>query len=143
MTHLLTLTTMRKEIRGTKAIRTVHVASIGILVAILIAALVPIGFLLTFDVAYQPSFPVWCLCHPNIIWSIQYEKEDPYSGQEKKKYNYLYVPLAVFILVYIYVTRVLLLFTDSLDFSRRVLRIPYGQPWDMMEPRLKLLDGRL
>lgn len=57
-----------------------------------------------------------------------------------KRYNYLYVFLAVFIFVFSYVTRVLLLFTDSLDFSRRVLRKPNGQPWDRIESRLKSLS---
>ncbi len=134
MTHLLTLTTMRKQIRGSKAVRISRIVGMGILVIMLIVALVPVGYILSGDL-YFSGFPAWCIFHPHLTWKINYETSR--TGVDGS-YSFAYVILAIAILLLSYITRVRLLFSDGS--LRDFFRIPHLNFADMIERRLEFLQ---
>ncbi|TEY32993.1 hypothetical protein BOTCAL_0701g00020 [Botryotinia calthae] len=126
-THILTLTAMRVENRSTNEIRNIRLCAMGILAVILLCMMYTVGLAtgraivtLPEDPAFPeitdgeltitpPSnLPAWCLFQPGTTWKID---GNPVS---ELVYNWLYVTLALLILIYSYATRALLLYFDSL-----------------------------
>ncbi|KAF7901381.1 hypothetical protein EAF00_003602 [Botryotinia globosa] len=121
--HILTLTAMRVENRSKNKIRNIRLCAMGILAFILLCMMYTVGLAtgratVTFPeqpgvkselITTPPSnLPAWCLFQPGTTWKIQG------SPVSKLVYNWLYVALALLILIYSYVTRALLLYFDSL-----------------------------
>jgi hypothetical protein len=137
MTHLITLTVLRVEVRPNSAIKTLRIISMGVLIVMLTFTIIPISYITNDGSSLQPgnSFPTECLYHPSIVWG------DVYSGAKiHPSYNWIYVSLAISILVFGFSTRVHGLLTDSSIFQT-LLRIPKGRIWKPIEKTLdKLLD---
>ncbi|TGO52705.1 hypothetical protein BOTNAR_0316g00120 [Botryotinia narcissicola] len=121
--HILTLTAMRVENRSKNKIRNIRLCAMGILAFILLCMMYTVGLAtgratVTFPeqpgvkselITTPPSnLPAWCLFQSGTTWKIQG------SPVSKLVYNWLYVALALLILIYSYVTRALLLYFDSL-----------------------------
>jgi hypothetical protein len=73
MTHLITLTVLREEIRPNSAIKTLRIISMGVLIVMLTFTIIPIGYIgyITNDgssLQIGNSFPTECLYHPSIVW---------------------------------------------------------------------------
>lgn len=66
ITHLLTLTILRDEVRLNKPIRVFRILGMGILLVFLIYALIPIGFF--YNSKLPRNFPAWCLYNPSVEW---------------------------------------------------------------------------
>jgi hypothetical protein len=123
---LITLTVLREEIRPNSAIKILRIISMGILIVMPTFTIIPIGYITYDGSSLQPgnSFPTECLYHPSIVWG------DVYSGAKiHPSYNWIYVSLAISILVFGFSTRVHGLLTDSSIFQT-VLRIPKGRIWN-------------
>lgn len=114
---------MRVENRSKNKIRNIRLCAMGILAFILLCMMYTVGLAtgratVTFPeqpgvrselITTPPSnLPAWCLFQPGTTWKIQ---GSPVSNLV---YNWLYVALALLILIYSYVTRALLLYFDSL-----------------------------
>lgn len=133
MTHLITLTVLREEIRPNSAIKTLRIISMGVLIVMLTFTIIPISYITNDGSSLQPgsSFPTWCLYHPSLIWG------DVYSGARiSPSYNWIYASLAISILFFGFSTRVYRLLTDS-----SISQIPKGLIWKPMERAIDKLQG--
>ncbi|KAE9366513.1 hypothetical protein N431DRAFT_429379 [Stipitochalara longipes BDJ] len=155
MTHILTLTVLREKMRlkSSLAIKTVRVVLMGCLVVLLVCVMAPIGYLTSAYGYYgmltrngddfqghgpiPAEFPAWCLYHQSIEW----EDEDGglmfHTGTYG--YNILYMVISLGIIIYGYISRLLLLFPSIASGS--VLRTPPGQPWIWIESQLAELQA--
>jgi len=140
MTHLLTLTTLRTQIRGSKTMRALRVVGMGCLVVMLIVALVPVGFVLV-DGQFVSNFPAWCLYRPHMDWKIS-PNQTPSPGDESGNYSWAYVIFAILVLLFGYVSRVRLLFGDEKTLVRDILHIPHLNLGNLIESRLEGLKEK-
>jgi hypothetical protein len=138
MTHLITLTVLRADVRSNGAIRSLRIISMGALIVMLIYTIVPIGYITNDKWVLQPrnSFPVCCLYKPSLLWVDTLTSKQIYPS-----YNWLYVSIAISILFFSFLTRVQALWTDS-SLLRTLLRIPKDEPWKSMAKALHKLEGR-
>jgi len=121
VTHLITLTSLRRQARGNSPFRWWRIIAMGIMAAMLIGAIIPVGFL-TSEQAHIPySFPAWCLYHPRTDW----------GGFVFPIYNGFYVFLIVLILVGSYIRRVYTLFPSD------------GKPSPIVSSLRKYFEGTL
>lgn len=144
MTHILTLTIVRRRVRSNTAIKTLRIILMGVLALMFICVMAPVGYITSFsridDIAGLPvEFPAWCLYHPKIDWrsdintsgSIGYTIDDSWILHTASGYNSIYVAFTLGIIIYGYLTRVLLVLTDNV--SKSIFHIPPGQPWKSLE----------
>lgn len=92
----------------------------GVTVIMLGAALGPTGFLgytgLGSTELFPGNFPAWCLYHPQISWADN-------DGRELlRSYNIVYVAIAMFILGFSYVTRVVQLSSETSNWVKGAFR---------------------
>jgi hypothetical protein len=154
MTHILTLTVLRDTIRTNQRLRILRIISMGILVVLLLCVMAPIGYLVSpssAEASYghypiRPEFPAWCLYRPSIEWESSLFGPREFSVPEygpidhsTSGYNIAYTVLTFGIIIYGYLSRVILLFPGLA--SRSVLRIPEGQPWLAIESKLAKLGS--
>ncbi|TGO33249.1 hypothetical protein BHYA_0257g00010 [Botrytis hyacinthi] len=114
---------MRVENRSKNEIRNIRLCAMGILAIILLCMMYTVGLAtsratVTFPeqpgvtselITTPPSnLPAWCMFQPGTTWKIHG------NSVSKLVYNWLYVALALLILIYSYVTRALLLYLDNL-----------------------------
>jgi hypothetical protein len=120
VTHLITLTVLREEVRSNKPIKIFRTVGMRILVVMLICVMAPIGYLTS---PFPPpiAFPAWCLYQPGIEWV------DLESGPLNKQYNWLYIVIALNILIFNYFIQVVLFFSENIGLSTAILRIRPGQ----------------
>lgn len=123
MTHLLTLTVLRDEVRSNRPIRIFRIAGMAILMGMLVAALLPVGYEL--GGLQKPSFPTWCLYNWHLTW----------GEGTSRNYGCLYMACTYGILVYGFVSRVMLL-SGSRSMFRLVFRLSREQPWKWIEESL-------
>ena len=143
VTHLITLTVLRDEVRSNKTIRIFRLVGMTILMLMLVCVMGPIGYMVTLH-APPPNFPAWCLYQPNLRWTFlsEHSDEDTITVSEKD-YNALYVALVLSILIYCFSTRVLLLFYQRIGIFSFVRRMSRGRAWKSIESMtLKLKDKR-
>lgn len=79
-----------------------------VLAAMLLAALVPVGYLTSSRAKMPYALPAWCLYHADVIWKDA--TNHYYSYRLYPSYNWLYICLAFYILFISYVTRIYTLF---------------------------------
>ncbi|KAK0113060.1 ADP-ribosylation factor GTPase activating protein, ER-Golgi transport [Cadophora gregata] len=136
ITHIMTLSVLRNEIRANKTIRFVRFVAIGILIMTLISVSYPIGYTSSPDMypdrSLASGFPAWCL-YENLLY--------PNSSGAKPEYNWLYFVVAATFLGFSYVTRVSLLYSNT-GFIHGVLHIPKNQPSTYIESKLSILKER-
>lgn len=140
MTHLLTLTVLRDEVRSNTPIRIFRIIGMAVLILMLMVAMFPIGYIVG-GPQFPLNFPALCLWKPSLDWgwwetgidpegfqwSILVEKRWPYPLD--KKYASLYVAFTLAVLVYGFASRSILLLSETFSLSRTLLRIPTDQPW--------------
>lgn len=131
VTHLITLTALREEFRSNQFHRILRVIAMGVLALMLICVMVPIGYLET-PLKLPIALPAWCLHHPSTEW---HDSSD--NHVMRKPYNWVYIALAIGILVFTYCTRVAMLFSKNV--AHALLRIPSGQPWKFIDKKLENL----
>jgi hypothetical protein len=124
MAHLLTLTVLRGSLRDKNSLRLLRILAMGLLVAMLIPAIVPVGWL-TSSVSFSQALPAWCL----------YQKPSNTPDLTDVPFNGIYVGLAIVILIYSYSTRVILLY--SKDDSYGISRLFRDQPYILCESQLQ------
>lgn len=139
VTHLITLTALRKELRSNQFNKILRITVMGVLMLMLICVTAPIGYLMATGGYYFEStdlpaeFPAWCLYNPSAVWNTGHDVNDPTTA--RMDYNWVYIALAIGILVFTYCTRVIMLFSDNIGYT--LLRIPPGQPWIFIEKGLE------
>lgn len=136
VTHLITLTALRKELRSNRFSKILRIIAMGVLMVMLICVMVPVGYPMA-ELGYNlpAQFPAWCLYHPSVEWSTADMLAFGASGPYSKSYNWAYIALAAGILVFSYCTRVIIFFSDNVVHT--LLRIPPGQPWNFIERMLE------
>ena len=124
VTHLITLTSLRRQARENISFRWWRIIAMSIMAAMLMGALVPIGYLTVVNSNIPYSFPAWCLYHPGLQWSDYYYNGGSLSGRSGHDYtavttyspdiypfyNSFYMMLAVVILAWSYLSRMWSLF---------------------------------
>jgi len=130
VTHLITLTVLRDEVRSNKPIRIFRLVGMTVLMLMLVCVMATVGYLVT-ESPPPPHFPAWCLYHSSQNWKFLDTLEGDISGT--KFYNTFYIAPVIGVLIYTFVTRMVLLSFNSTDISRFVLRISQGQPRKSME----------
>ena len=98
-THTATLIVLRSEERFNQKTRRWRVLLMGILNMLLIVVLYPVGYI-TSVTSVPANLPAWCLYNPKLPWYY----ENGIVG-----YNWLYMALTFAILLFAFLTRVLLL----------------------------------
>jgi hypothetical protein len=139
MTHLITLTVLREEIRPNSAIKILRIIAMGVLIVMLTFAIIPIGYVTNDGSSLQPgnSFPTDYFYHPSVVWG------DVYSGARiHPSYNWIYVSLAISILSFGFSTQINGLLTD-LSIFQTLLRIPEGRTWKLIEKTSDMLLDKL
>ena len=125
-THMPTITVLRRDHRLTKKIKRLRVFAMGLLVMMLICVTYSVGwFTRTIQTipysddpplySLPPSFPAWCLYHSRLP-QVHLQNNDsfyPYDSMFYVSYNWVYVASASAILIFTYLTRILLLFSWS------------------------------
>jgi hypothetical protein len=107
VTHLITLTSLRRQTRDNSPFRWWRITAMGIMAGMLIVAIHPVGYL-TSSSGIPYSFPAWCLYQPNLTW---YNSD---SGHELlSTYNNFYMALVLSILLSTYIQRVFTLFPSK------------------------------
>ncbi|KAH6673284.1 hypothetical protein B0J14DRAFT_668158, partial [Halenospora varia] len=136
ITHLITLTVLREELQTNMPIKILRITGMAVLITMLICVMGPVGYLISDTNGIPNTFPAWCLYHPGIEWK---------SGKHLlgKRYNWLYQLFAMGLLIYSFLTRLVLLLSQSGGVGSFVFRIPVGQPWKYTEERLEKLQQRL
>jgi hypothetical protein len=114
VTHLITLTSLRRQARENIPFRWWRIIAMRIMAAMLIGALVPVGYLTVVGSHIPYSFPAWCLYHPGLQWSDDFSTNDipDFYPDIDPVYNSFYIMLAVVILVWSYSSRVWTLFPN-------------------------------
>lgn len=133
MTHLLTLTILRDEVRLNKPIKLFRILGMGILLALLIYAIIPIGFI--YNSPLPKNFPAWCLYNPSVEWqSVKEDDGNPSpldteaSGRvTSKRYSWLYISITVGFLIYSFCTRLAIL-SYRIGVLDLASKLPRGQP---------------
>lgn len=124
MTHLLTLTILRDEVRSIKPIRVLRIIGMGVLIVFLVNAFIPVAVTLT---AMRPNIPVLCV----------------YTWLNTDKERDLMWPYFIFItgtLVYAFCSRVALLSCNKSIF-RLVFRVSPKNPLRWLEELLLKLEN--
>ncbi|KAH6669543.1 hypothetical protein B0J14DRAFT_657637 [Halenospora varia] len=142
MTHLLTLSVLRNEVRSNKAISTFRILGMGMLIGLLICVMIPLGYLISITSPIG-NFPAWCLYRPTLNWRFPVEFTQSPLGKNPKAYNWIYIAFTSGVLVYGFLTRIILLSHRSLiPRSYIACLIPDGQPLKWIERLLQRLDER-
>ena len=97
LTHLATLTVLRKYFQTRPALRLWRLIGMGANVVMLGVALGSTGFMTDYGFDLPANFPAWCLYHPQLAKSYTYS------------YKTSYIVIAMFILAVSFSTRVVLL----------------------------------
>lgn len=138
ITHLLTLTILREEVRSKKPIRYFRLFGMGLLAIMLICTSAPLGYFASFNPP-SLSLPAWCLYHADLKW---YGPERPpfpsKTPESEKTYNWVFITSTLGLLAYSFCTRAIILFKKN-ESSHAVFRMPSGQPWIGIEDRLEKL----
>jgi hypothetical protein len=107
-THLITLTSLKRQARVNGLFRWWRVIAMVVMAVMLLAALVPVGYLTSLQVNVPYSLPAWCLYHADVI---RKDATHPYYQETLyPSYNGFYICLAVYTLFISYVTRIFTLF---------------------------------
>lgn len=109
LTHLTTLTSLRKYFQTRPAFRLWRLIGMGVTIVMLGAALGSTGFL-TNSNSLKANFPAWCLYHPRL------------ADISIHSYNIVYITVAMCILGASFLTRVVQLFQRASDKLRDALR---------------------
>ncbi|KAH8670145.1 hypothetical protein BGZ60DRAFT_29445 [Tricladium varicosporioides] len=133
ITHLITLTVLREEFQKNMPIKILRITGMAVLITMLICVMGPVGYLISDTNGVPNTFPAWCLYHPSIEW----RSEKRLLG---KRYNWLYQLFAIGLLIYSFLTRLVLLLSQSGGVWSFVLRIPVDQPWKYTEDTLEMLQ---
>jgi hypothetical protein len=149
---VFTLTALRAENRSNQKIKLVRLVAMTVLAAMLICTMYTVGWTSgitrrvnahnsTSFTDFPNDLPAWCLFHPKTTWT---DRKYPIDVQ----YNWVYISLALFILIYSYLARAILLFSDMGEGLRFVLNC-LGLPrllnflHHMGIPRLQPIESRL
>jgi hypothetical protein len=149
---VFTLTALRAENRSNQKIKLVRLVAMTVLAAMLICTMYTVGWTSgitrrvnahnsTSITEFPNDLPAWCLFHPKKTWTDRKYLIDV-------QYNWVYISLALFILIYSYLTRAILLFCDMGEGLRFVLNC-FGLPrllnflHHMGIPRLQPIESRL
>lgn len=111
VTHLVTLTAIRDEhhkSRRRTPLTFLRFLAMGVLIAMLIVAMYPMGFT-TSQFSLNDPFPAWCFYTSS---ANQYYSR--LSDSSTHRYNWIYYFLSSSILLYTYCTRILWLQTDTI-----------------------------
>jgi hypothetical protein len=139
MTHLLTLTVLRDVVRSNAPIRSFRVVGMAALILMLLAAMFPIGYTVS-GLQLPLNFPALYLYRPSLNWGWCETGTSPelfewsvsagetWPGVLEKKHGWLYVAFTLAVLVYGFISRSVLLLSETFSFSHTVLRLPIGQP---------------
>lgn len=149
ITHILTLTVLREkmQIKSSTLIKTTRIVLMGCLVVMLACVIAPLGYISsaygawgfkasknsTIQGPIPMEFPAWCLYNPSTVWADK--NGEPMVHRGAYGYNMSYILITIGIIVYGYISRVLLLFPGFV--SRSILHIPPGQPWGWFEAKLR------
>jgi membrane-associated HD superfamily phosphohydrolase len=131
VTHLITLTALREELRSDKSKRMYRVIIMAFLMIMLICVMGPVGYL-TSSGNIPESFPAWCLYQPTIAWQA--------GPNLVKEYNWLYMMLAIGFLLFSYFTRVAALFSDDDRWYGRY-NIPHEKLSGSLNSELRSLES--
>jgi hypothetical protein len=123
-THVSTLAVLRGEDHFNKTITKLRILAMGILVIMLMGVSYSLGWItgtvytyIGFHASMPSDFPALCLYRPGIPWS--YSTLNSFSNLGPNEmvvtYNWLYVALTWAILLFGYLTRVLLLYFDNMS----------------------------
>jgi len=100
------------------------------LILMYIPAVMPVGYMMGGANSIIPlNFPAWCLYRPNLEWGLS----GAIMYRDKTSFNRFYIAINVFVLVYSFVSKLLLLVSEQFSFSHTLLRIPRDQPWGLFE----------
>ena len=153
---VFTLTALRAENRSNQKIKLVRLVAMTVLAAMLICTMYTVGWtsgitrrvnahngpIFTDFLQFPNGLPAWCLFYPKTTWT------DGAKNPIDVQYNWVYISLALFILIYSYLTRAILLFSDMGEGLRFVLNC-LGLPrllnffHQMGIPRLQPIESRL
>ncbi|KAI2637983.1 hypothetical protein GGS26DRAFT_546024 [Hypomontagnella submonticulosa] len=141
VTHLITLTSLRTEIKSHRVAKWARIVFMGVLNVLLIITIVPTGYL--FADSYIPNgFPAWCLYRKDMVWEYYYDPDDAFYPIYHE-YNLSYILLAVLILGFGYVTRAWGLIRGENTILHGLFRLPINQPWIYFETRIGQLSTQL
>lgn len=130
-THMATLTVLRKDDRLSRVVKGLRVFAMGVLVIMLLCVIYSVGWLTSVihtdeigtTYSWPLGFPAWCLYYHQLPWGITnffaYGRRDEVVFEAS--YNWLYVIFASSILIFTYVSRVLLLFSGSVSRITRII----------------------
>ncbi|KAH7420208.1 hypothetical protein BKA64DRAFT_532422, partial [Cadophora sp. MPI-SDFR-AT-0126] len=102
ITHLITLTSLKNQIRSNDLIKWMRIVFMGVLLILLTVAIGPTGYLMS-DNYIDQGYPARCLYRPDLLreYLKQNGNTNPFLG-----YNAFYICMTIAILVYGYLTRV-------------------------------------
>jgi hypothetical protein len=101
-----------------------------------IPAAMPVGYMMGGANSVIPlNFPAWCLYRPNLEWG----SNGAIMYRDKTSFNGIYVAINIIVLVYTFISRLLLLLSGQFSVSHTLLRIPQGQPWRSFESAMTKL----
>ena len=115
MTHMLTLTVLRDELRAHKAPSIFRILVMVIMMEMLMYVLIPLGYLTSVS-AVPGEFSAWRLYRPDLEWKRESVViRDPLDADGlSREYNWIYITFTSGTLAYSLSTRILLLSQSSL-----------------------------
>lgn len=138
ITHLLTLTILRDEVRSKRPIRYFRLFGMGLLAVMLICISTPLGYFASYTPPWY-SLPAWCLYHADIEWNRLFRTNDYEEFKSEKTYNWAFIAFTMGLLVYSFCTRAILLCKNGS--SHVVFCMPPGQPWRWIESKMGKFRG--
>jgi hypothetical protein len=103
ITHLATMTSLRKHLRANQLLKWLRVLSMGVLIVALMIVMAPLGFI--FGANDVPNaLPAWCLYHQELI---------PITKGNTRDYNGVYITFTFATLLYGYTIRVFSLYQEE------------------------------